>query len=120
MISQQHKKKLQSIKTSPGYGSHTSEFLDVPDANESIGTARGKVLAPGVHLDTDTVGRVGIQNNLGLHLRVAGGTIKYVICSEVAEKKESRALHTIKKIKGRNSLDLFWFLFITPIKAQKQ
>jgi len=60
---------------SPGYGSHTSEFLDVPDANESIGTARGKVLAPGVHLDTDTVGRVGIQNNLGLYLRVAGGTI---------------------------------------------
>lgn len=55
----------------PGEAPHTHQLVHIPEADERISAARGKVLPHGVKLDADAVGGMGVDGLNGFQLRVA-------------------------------------------------
>lgn len=49
---------------------HTDQVIEVPETDQGICAARGKVVASGVKLNADAVGWVGVQHMLKLQVRI--------------------------------------------------
>lgn len=55
----------------PGEAPHTHQLIHIPEADQCISTACGKVLPHGIKLDADAVGRMGIDGLDGFQFWVA-------------------------------------------------
>ena len=49
---------------------HTDQVIEVPETDQGICAASGKVVASGVKLNADAVGWVGVQHMLKLQVRI--------------------------------------------------
>lgn len=55
----------------PGEAPHTHQLIHIPEADQCISTACGKVLPHGIKLDADAVGRMGVDGLDGFQFWVA-------------------------------------------------
>ena len=52
---------------------HTDQVIEVPETDQGVCAASGKVVASGVKLNADAVGWVGVQHMLKLQVRITEG-----------------------------------------------
>lgn len=55
----------------PGEASHTHQLIHIPETDQCVSAACGKVLPHGIKLDADAVGRMGVDGLDGFQLWVA-------------------------------------------------
>lgn len=74
----------------PGEAANAHQLLHVPQADQGIGAARGKVLPRGVKLDADAVWRVSFDGLNGLQLRITEQTIMLLTAAQERRLRKRR------------------------------